>query len=79
MNLSNVVGDFYVSETTVFSNGTVGANLSAGGEGTKRLNGTLKNDVDFRGVNLGGVDFSAFDLSGHCSTRPRCFHLRDRE
>ena len=31
VNLSNVIGDFYVSETTVFSNGTVGANLSAGG------------------------------------------------
>ena len=33
-------------------------------EGTKRLIGTLKNDVDFRGVNLSGLDLSAHDLSG---------------
>ena len=73
MNLSNVVGDFYVSETTVFSNGEVGANLSAGNQETKRLIGSLKNDIDFRGVNLSALDLSTHDLSGALFDRTTVF------
>ena len=75
VNVSNVVGDFYVSETTVFSNGTVGSNLSTGNPGAKRLIGTLKNDIDFRGVNLSGLDLSNHDLSGALFDQTTVFSL----
>ena len=41
----------------------MGSNLSAG-DRNQRLIGTLKNDVDFRVVNLSGLDLSNHDLSG---------------
>ena len=47
-----------VSENTILSNGTVGANFIM-----STINGSLSNSVDFRGVNLTGVDLSSFDLS----------------
>ena len=50
-----------VSETTIFSNGTVGANFS--GIGGARLTGNLSTNVDFRGVDISGLDLSTHDLS----------------
>ena len=56
-NLTGVylgANNFTVSETTIFSNGTIGANLI--NSTFSSLNGLLAGDVDFRGVNLAGVN-----------------------
>jgi uncharacterized protein YjbI with pentapeptide repeats len=49
--------------TTIFSNGTIGANLSNGMGNGANLANVYLNGVDFRGVNLSGVDMTNADLS----------------
>ena len=51
--------------TTIFSNGTIGANLSNGMGNGANLADLYLNGVDFRGVNLTGVNLSNATLSSN--------------
>jgi uncharacterized protein YjbI with pentapeptide repeats len=51
--------------TTIFSNGTIGANLSNGMGNGANLTDLYLNGVDFRGVNLTGVNLSNATLSSN--------------
>jgi uncharacterized protein YjbI with pentapeptide repeats len=63
--------------TTIFSNGTQGANLSnLQGNGANLSDMNLLN-VDFRGVNLAGVNLSNADLSGALFDHTTIFSMHD--
>ena len=59
VNLSTL-GNFSVSQTTIFSDGVVGANLA-----NASPSGAMANDVDLRGVNLMNAHLGSeyFDLT----------------
>ena len=50
-----------IDQTTIFSNGTVGVNLSAT---RANLSGLDLSNVDFRGANISGLDFTNANLTG---------------